>query len=306
MHTEITYPSTDKKTTIHAYIWRPNGAIRGVVQIIHGMAEYALRYAPFAEYLTARGFVVCAEDHLGHGKSVLSAKELGYFDGGNAVKTVLADIRALTLAVRGETGGLPYFIMGHSMGSFFCREYIAQYGKEFAGAIIMGTGVQPAMLTGFGKFVAALTALFCGWKHRSRLIDRIAFGPYNKKCEGLTPYDWLSADKTNVDNYIADDLCGATFTCGGFYTLFSIIAQACRGATIKSTPKDLPVYLVAGSDDPVGAYSKGVVKLYDKYNKAGLSDVQMTIYNGARHEILNDLCAPQVMEDISAFLTEHI
>ena len=303
---EVYYSSSDAKTNIHACIWQPAREVRAVLQIVHGMAEYAERYANFAVALAERGVLVCAEDHLGHGKSVSSEKELGYFADKKGYGCVLEDIRTLAKIVSSKYQGVPYFMLGHSMGSFFCREYIAQYGKEFAGAIIMGTGVQPAMLTGFGKFVAALTALFCGWKHRSRLIDRLAFGSYNKKFEGRTPYDWLSADKTNVDNYIADDLCGATFTCGGFYTLFSIIAQACRGATIKSTPKDLPVYLVAGGDDPVGAYSKGVVKLYDKYNKAGLSDVQMTIYNGARHEILNDLCAPQVMEDISSFLTEHI
>ncbi len=306
MYSQITYPSADKKTTIYAYIWRPRGSVRGVVQIIHGMAEYALRYAPLAEYLSGRGYLVCAEDHLGHGKSVLSAKELGYFDGADGTKTVLADIRRLTLTVREETGGLPYFVMGHSMGSFFCRKYIADFGGEFSGAIIMGTGFQPSVVTGFGKLAAAAIALFCGWKHRSKFIDRLAFGPYNKRFEGRTPYDWLSADKGDVESYMADELCGVTFTCGGFYTLFSIINQACCPSAIKSTPKNLPIYLVSGEDDPVGGYSKGVVNLYDKYVKAGMSDVQMTIYKGGRHEILNDFCAPQVMEDIASFLSEHI
>lgn len=306
MYQEITYPSSDKKTTIHAYIWRPQGAIRAAVQIIHGMAEYALRYAPLAEYLASRGFLVCAEDHLGHGKSVLSARELGYFDGGDGSATVLKDIRRLTQTVREETGSLPFFIMGHSMGSFFARKYIADCGNQFAGAIIMGTGFQPAALTGFGRAAASLVALFRGWKHRSPFIDKLAFGSYNKKTQRRTPYDWLSVNRANVDNYMADELCGVTFTCGGFKTLFSIVGQACRHSTIKNTPKNLPVLLVAGSDDPVGSYSKGVVKLYNKYNAAGLDDVEMTIYSGARHEILNEDCAPQVMADIAEFMTEHI
>ena len=139
MYEELTYPSADKKTAIHAYIWRPHGQVRAVVQIIHGMAEYALRYAPFAEYLAARGFLVCAEDHLGHGRSVLSADCLGYFDGLDGSQTVLADIRRLTGIARAQAQGLPFFIMGHSMGSFFCRKYISLYGGECAGAIIMGT-----------------------------------------------------------------------------------------------------------------------------------------------------------------------
>lgn len=305
MYQEITYPSADKKTTIHAYIWRPQGGVRAVVQIIHGMAEYALRYAPFAEYLAGRGFMVCAQDLLGHGRSVLSNNELGYFQGGDGSKTVLADIRRLTLTVRGETGDLPYFVMGHSMGSFFCRRYIAQHGAEFAGAIIMSTGFQPAFLTGFGKLAAAAIALFRGWKHRSGFIDRLAFGPYNKRTQKRTPYDWLSVEKANVDRYTADDLCGVTFTCGGFYTLFSVINKACRASAIKNTPANLPIYIVSGGDDPVGGYSKGVIKLYNKFVNAGC-DVQMTIYNGARHEILNDFCAPQVMEDIAGFVNEYI
>lgn len=306
MYQEITYPSSDKKTTIHAYIWRPHGCVRGAVQIVHGMAEYALRYEQFANFLTARGFVVCAEDHLGHGKSVLSADDLGYFDGGDATDKVLADIHALSDIVRAETRNLPYFMLGHSMGSFFCRKYISLYGGELAGAVIMGTGFQPSVATGFGRLAATLVAAFKGWKHRSPFIDKLAFGAYNAKTDKRTPYDWLSAEKKNVDDYIADDLCGATFTCGGFKTLFSIVGQACSAKTIKSTPKNLPIYLVAGDGDPVGGYSKGVKKLYDKFIKAGISDVQMTIYRGARHEILNDFCAPQVMEDISSFALSHI
>ena len=302
MYEELTYPSADKKTAIHAYIWRPHGQVRAVVQIIHGMAEYALRYAPFAEYLAARGFLVCAEDHLGHGRSVLSADCLGYFDGLDGSQTVLADIRRLTGIVRAQAQGLPFFIMGHSMGSFFCRKYISLYGGECAGAIIMGTGFQPALLTGFGKLVSSVIALFRGEKHRSAFIDKLAFGGYNKPFEGRTPYDWLSADRGNVDAYIADELCGVTFTCGGFCTLFSIVGQACSSRTIKSTPKNLPLLLVAGGDDPVGARSKGVIKLYDKLCAAGVRDVQTEIYSGARHEILNDFCAPQAIEDISSFM----
>ena len=302
---EIYYPSADGKNTMHAVIWRPECAIRGVLQIIHGMAEYAMRYDGFARFLCARGILVCAEDHLGHGKSAKSGEDLGYFVKGDGTDVVLADIYRLTSIVKEQTAGAPFFVLGHSMGSFFCRCLIAQRGKDYDGAIIMGTGFQPAAVAGFAKFLARTVALFRGWKHRSRFIDKLAFGSYNKKCQKRTPFDWLSADESNVDKYIADELCGVTFTCGGFYTLFSVLGRACNAKTIKSVPKNLPVFLVAGGDDPVGAYSAGVIKLYKKLTSCGVSDVEMTIYSGARHEILNDVCAPAVMEDILSFIDGH-
>ncbi|MGN0818439.1 MAG: alpha/beta fold hydrolase [Candidatus Coproplasma sp.] len=301
----IYYPSGDGRTTVHAVIWRPEGQPKAVLQIIHGMAEYAERYAPFAEKLALKGFLVCADDHLGHGQSVVSEDDLGYFTDGNAVDCVLGDIRKLTLTVKEECSA-PYFIMGHSMGSFFCRKYISLYGSELAGAIIMGTGFQPSVATGAGKLISALIAAFRGWHYRSDFIDNLAFGSYNKKFENRTPYDWLSADRSNVDAYIADKLCGVKFTCSGFYTLFSIVGEACKGRTIKAVPKDLPLYLVAGEDDPVGGYSKGVKKLYDKLCANRVKDVQLTLYKGCRHEILNDDCAPQVTEDILEFLEARI
>ncbi len=306
MYTQITYPSADKQTTIHAYVWRPRGQIRATLQIIHGMAEYALRYAPLAEYLAERGFLVCAEDHLGHGQSVLSAGKLGYFARGDAASIVLEDIRRLSQIVAKGAEGLPAFIMGHSMGSFFCRQYISLYGKELAGAVIMGTGYQPAAVTLAGKAVTRAVALFKGEEHRSAFVNALAFGSYNKKFDGRTQFDWLSSDEGSVDRYIADDLCGFMFTCNGFSTLFSILGRACSRRTIKSTPKNLPVLLLSGGDDPVSGYSAGVKKLYDKYVSAGVEDVDMIIYNGFRHEILNDGCAPQVMEDICAFLSSHV
>lgn len=300
---DIYYPSKDGKTTIHACIWRPEGQVRGVLQIIHGMAEYAKRYEKFAQFLNAAGYLVCADDHLGHGQSVVSEDYLGYFTEGQSNGVVLADIRQLNLKVKEECAGVPYFIMGHSMGSFFCRKYITLYGEEFAGAVIMGTGFQPAIATGAGKLLSRLIAAFKGWDYRSKFLDKLAFGSYGKKFnENRTAFDWLSVNQNNVDNYIADKLCGVTFTCSGFYGLFSIVGQACKSKTIKATPKNLPCLLVAGGDDPVGNYSKGVIKLYEKLNACGVKSVEMTLYNGYRHEILNDDCAPQVMEDILNFL----
>lgn len=304
---DIYYPSHDGATTVHACLWLPQGEIKGVVQIIHGMAEYAARYAPFAEFLTSNGFAVCAEDHLGHGKSVTSEENLGYFNDKRDTEIIIADIRALQLAVKKQTGDKPYFIFGHSMGSFFCRKYISLYGADFAGAIIAGTGFKNIFTLDAALLCVRVNALFRGWKHRSRFITKLAFGGYNKKFKPLrTDKDWLSVNAENVDGYIADTLCGFTFTNNGYGVLFDIIKQACAQKTISAVPENLPVYFIAGDNDPVGGYGKGVEKACAKFKKAGVKDVSVTLYENARHEILNDDCKEKVFEDVLSFISAHI
>ena len=301
------YLSSDQKTQIHACVWKPQGEVKGVVQIVHGMAEYVARYDEFATFLASNGFLVCGEDHLGHGQSVCSNNVLGFFAKGKSSHLVLDDIRALHLNIKGEYAGVPYFMLGHSMGSFFARVYASLYGEELAGLVVVGTGVQPAIATGAGKFLCKLIATFRGWHYQSKMIDGIAFGSYNAQIkDAKTKFDWLSVDEENVQKYIADDLCGYPFRCGGFYGLFEIIARACKGKTYANTPKNLPVFITSGADDPVGSYGKGVEKVYQKYVKAGLTDVSATLYRGARHEILNDVCAEQVYDDLLTFFNELV
>ena len=303
----IYYPSHDGVTTIHACLWLPEGEIKGVVQIIHGMAEYAERYAPFAEYLNANGFAVCADDHLGHGLSVRSSNDLGYFNKRRDTNIIIQDIRALQLAVKKQVGSVPYFIMGHSMGSFFCRKYISQYGGDFSGAVIMGSGFKSSVTLNAALFFVGLNALFCGWRNRSKFIKKLAFGSYNKRFSpARTENDWLSESSENVDKYEADALCGFDFTNNGYSVLFNIIKQACSHEVINAVPKNLPVLFVAGKNDPVGDYGKGVQKAYDKFKKAGVQEVDITLYDNGRHEILNDNCSEKVKEDVLAFITAHM
>lgn len=279
--------------------------MKGVLQIIHGMAEYAARYAPFAEAMTKYGFLVCAEDHLGHGESVQTEDDLGYFNDAHDWSVVIADIRTLTETVKKEVGDKPYFVLGHSMGSFFCRKYISLYGKDFSGAVIMGSGFKSKLTLNTALTMVRLNALFCGWRNRSQWIKNLAFGSYNKKFKGKGN-DWLSENPDNVIAYDNDRLCGVDFTNNGYYILFSIIRQACSGKTIDAVPKDLPVYFVAGADDPVGDYGKGVVKAYRKFVKAGVKDVSIKLYEHSRHEILNDHCKDEVTQDIAAFLKNRL
>lgn len=304
---DIYYPSHDGVTTVHACVWKPEGEIKGVVQIIHGMCEYAARYAPFAEFLNSKGYLVCADDHLGHGQSVKDKSCLGYFNKERDTDTVIADIRALQLAVKKQTEGKPYFVLGHSMGSFICRKYISLYGADFNAAVIMGSGFKSKATLNFALFFVRLNALFCGWKHRSRLIKKLAFGSYNKKFSpARTENDWLSKNAENVDKYEADELCGFSFTNNGYNFLFHIIKDACSQKTISAVPENLPVYFVAGADDPVGDYGKGVKKAYEKFKKAGVKDVSITLYEGGRHEILNDDCKEEVMNDILSFYEKRL
>lgn len=300
---ETYYPSKDGKNTVHACVWEPEGEVKGVFQIIHGMAEYAERYAPFAEYLNAHGYVVCAEDHPGHGKSVKSEEDLGYFNDKHDYKIVLADIHELRLTLQKEYPNVPYFVMGHSMGSFFCRNYIAEYGSDLAGAIIMGTGFKSMLTLNTALFAVKLNALFFGWRNRSKTIKNLAFGSYNKKFKPQrTANDWLSKNTQNVDNYEKDGLCGFDFTNNGYAVLFGVIKNACKSKTINAVPKTLPCLFIAGADDPVGDYGKGVEKAYNKFKKAGVKSARIVLYEDSRHEILNDYCAPKVCEDILKFL----
>ncbi len=304
---DIYYPSHDGITTLHACLWIPEGEIKGAVQIIHGMCEYAERYAPFAEYLNKQGFLVCADDHLGHGKSVKSKDDLGYFSKSRDNNVIIRDIRALQLAVKKQVGDKPYFILGHSMGSFFCRKYISLYGGDFSGAIIMGTGFKGKATLLSALSLVRVNALFKGWRNRSPFIKKLAFGGYNKKfAPARTENDWLSVNVENVDKYNQDELCTFSFTNNAYNGLFSIIKDACSNKTIKAVPQDLPVYFVAGADDPVGDYGKGVQKAYDKFVKAGVKDVNITLYENSRHEILNDDCKEKVQEDILAFINAHM
>ncbi len=301
----IFYQSKDGKNTVHAVIWRPEGVARGVVQLIHGMSEYAERYAPFARFLTDNGFIVCADDHLGHGKSVKDKSDLGYFNDRRDYSITVEDIHELKKLVQAQTGELPWVVMGHSMGSFFCRKYISVYGNEFRGAIIMGSGFKSKITLNSALFLVRLNAFFCGWRNRSRFIKNLAFGSYNKKFKpSRTANDWLSKNPENVDAYGADELCGFDFTNNGYFILFSIIKQACSKKVIKSVPKELPVYFVAGEKDPVGDYGKGVVKAANKFHRAGVQHVEVTLYDDCRHEILNDDCKEQVCEDLLAFIED--
>ncbi len=299
---DIYYPSKDGKNTVHACLWLPQGKAKAVVQLIHGMCEYAERYAHFAQFLNEHGYIVCADDHLGHGKTAKTEADLGYFNDQRDYNIVVEDIHELKLTVQKQTGELPWLVLGHSMGSFFCRKYISVYGDEFVGAVIMGTGFKSSITLNTALSAVKASARSHGWRYRSNTIKKLAFGSYNKKFRpARTGNDWLSKNPQNVDAYEKDPLCGFDFTNNGYFILFSIIKQACSKQVINAVPKNLPVYFVAGALDPVGDYGKGVIRAVNKFHKAGVKSVSLTLYEDSRHEILNDDCKQQVQNDLLAF-----
>lgn len=295
---EFFYESRDGVSKIHAVKWIPEGTPTCIFQIVHGMAEYAARYEEFASYLSDKGFLVVAEDHLGHGQS--SAKEdLGFFCKNDAKTVVVRDVHRLKKMVQEEYPGIPYVILGHSMGSFILRNYLCRYGSGIQGAIIMGTGSQPAPMVVFGKAMTTCLSTLRGPKYISKFVDHLAFAANNKRIEKpRTTFDWLSRNEDNVNAYINDELCGFTFTVNGFHTLFSLVEGAQKKKDLAKIPKDLPLLLLSGAEDPVGNYGKGVAQVYNVFSDLGLQDVKLKIYPGDRHEILNETDRRTIYDDI--------
>ena len=304
---EFYFESRDNISRIHAVRYTPDdGSVKAVVQIVHGMAEYVERYEEFAEYLTDRGYVVTGEDHLGHGKSA-GENGFGYFCEQDPATVVVRDVHRLKKMTEQIYPAVPYIILGHSMGSFILRNYLCRYGTGIEGAVIMGTGMQPAALVGAARMLTGVIRMLAGDKHVSMLLHRMAFGAYNKRfAPARTHMDWLSKDEQKVDEYIADPLCGFIFTVNGFRTLFELIHRIQKPENLKKMPDRLPVLVVSGSDDPVGEYGEGVRRAVESMEAAGLERLTCKMYPGDRHELLNETDRMTVMEDLFGWIEENV
>ncbi len=306
MKTEFYYPSHDGLTKIHATVWEPAGVPVAVLQLCHGMCEHMGRYDDFANYMAENGYYVVGNDHLGHGASVVSEEKHGYFADPNGNECVIADIHTLRTRTQEKFPELPYFMLGHSMGSFLVRQYIEDYGKGLAGVIVMGTGSQANITLALGKMACKRSARKHGWAYHDDWIERMAFGRYNKQFEpARTPSDWLTKDEAIVDSYKYDPWCSFTFTVNAYYHMFSGIQEAQKMSRMEKIPNQLPMFLVSGALDPVGANGKGVKKAYQSYKRANMSDIMMQLYEGDRHEILNELDRDEVYADLLTWMEAH-
>lgn len=331
----------------HGVLWMPPAGrpVRAIVQITHGMSEYIERYDHFARFLAAHGFAVCGQDNIGHGKSVASPDDWGHIPAhggkkslienvhvlrgimeklvtqegvaaaGGSTSTPAPDATAATAvapgaapdAVAPATAPLPYFMFGHSMGSFILRDYLAHYGTGLAGAIICGTGHQSAAVATAGLAAAKAIARAKGERHVSDTLFNLADGAYGKAIKGAhTELDWLSTNPLVVDAYIADPACGFRFSAGAYIALTGLLVDLSKKSNINRIPKELPLYLIAGSEDPVGDRGRGVTRVFKEYKEAGIKDVDMRLYLGARHEILNEVDKEKVYADVLKWLEAHL
>ena len=307
MRDEFYFPSKDGNTEIHTIEWKPDKEVRAVLQICHGMMEYIERYDEFAQFLCEKGYYVVGNDHLGHGKSVQAKSEYGFFNEKYGNVCVLGDIHTLRQRTAKKHPDVPYFMLGHSMGSSLLRQYIEMYGNGLAGVVLMGTvedHSKAALL--FGKRLCRIMAAFRGWHYRSKLVDDLAIGGYNKKFKpARTQADWITSDYERLEKYATDPLCTFRFTVNAYYNMFLGMINMQRKESVYMIPKGLPVLFVSGAEDPVGGFGKGVRKIYEKYRAAGIQDVALRLYTGDRHEILNETDRQQVYEDLLGWFEDH-
>ncbi|NHA69935.1 alpha/beta hydrolase [Phycicoccus flavus] len=303
--TTTTVTATDG-TALFTHRWLPDGEGKGVVVLAHGMAEHSARYARLAEALTGAGYAVYAPDHRGHGRTA-DEKDHGYLADSGGWDAVVGDLRQVSDFARSEHPGLPVFLLGHSMGSFLARAFVIGGSETLTGLVLSGSAGDPGVLGRVGAGIAATEARLRGRRHVSPLMDRLTFGQYNAAFKpNRTDFDWLSRDDAEVDAYVADPLCGNTFTSGFFSDLLGGLLAINDPAQVAGVRKTLPVLLVAGDQDPVGDGGKGPRTVARQYREAGLTDVTCTLYPGARHEIFNETNRDEVTADVVRWLDAHL
>jgi alpha-beta hydrolase superfamily lysophospholipase len=296
--------TTPDGTEVFVNRWLPDGEVKAVVQIAHGVAEHSGRYARFAQRLTDHWYAVYASDHRGHGRT---SGPRGSFAERDGWQTVIDDLHAVTARAHHEQQGVPVFLLGHSMGSFLARGYAAQYGSELTGLVLSGTAGGAGALGKMGVFVASTQARLRGHTHASGLMNKLSFGQYNAAFKPIrTEFDWLSSDPAEVDKYVNDPDCGFVFSAGGFADMLRGLAQVNEDRTVALVPKDLPIHLTSGDKDPVGASGKGVRHAADQFKRLGVRDVTVTLWPDARHEILNETNRDEVEVEILEWLDAHL
>ena len=298
IHKDITFPSSDGKNTIHAELFIPSdNDVRGVVQIAHGMTDYVGRYKLMAEALCSAGFVLAGNDHLGHGDSVSTPDDYGFFASKKGYSCVIDDVKQMNDLLRKKFPGAPVVLLGHSMGSFIARLYAVKYADSLDGLIIHGTaGPNPA--TGAGKLLVKLLRLIRGERHRSKFVRSLADGGYNKSFDPSEGDGaWLTRDPAMVADRIGNPKNDFIFTLAAYEDLFTMLGECNSKAWFKSFPKSLPTLVVSGDKDPVGDFGKGVRYVYDNLESAG-AKAELKLYPEARHELFNETNRDEVFSDL--------
>lgn len=302
----FTFKSTDQ-TKVFVYKWLPEKReVKGIVQIAHGMAETAARYERFARTLTANGFIVYANDHRGHGRTAIDIESLGYLGAEDGFNLLIADIAQLTEMIRAENPQVPIFLFSHSMGSFAAQRYIMDYSGRIDGLILSGSNGPQGFAVKAGKIVSKLEMFLRGRKAKSKLMNKLIFGNYNRSFHPKTTgSEWLTRDENELQKYLQDPYCGTIFPTSFYYEFLTTLEYIENEENLHKIPTDLPILIISGEQDPVGDFGKGVIKLKERYEKQGVQDVTLKLYSGARHELLNEINREEVTQDILAWLIQR-
>lgn len=296
---EITAPDGQP---IHVYRWEPDGGPSAVVQIAHGMAEHADRYARLAEALVERGWAVYASDHRGHGRSVPAGEEPGHMGAGGFAHAVEV-LYAVGRRIAEDHPGVPRILLGHSMGSFMVQRLIAERQGCADAVVLSASDGKPPPIAAAGRYVARLERLRLGPRGKSKLLQALSFDAFNKKfAPNRTAFDWLSRDEREVDLYVDDPLCGFAVTTQTWIDLLDALGELASPRQLARVDRDLPIYVLAGTKDPVGDFGRGVRRLVDAYRAAGLRNVELKLYEGGRHEMLHETNAAEVIADLVAWI----
>ncbi len=287
---------------LNRYIWQPEKEIRGILQLTHGMAEHIARYDGLASFLAEKGFLVIGHNHLGHGEE---AARQGFFAGKNGWDALLNDMHQVREQTQKEYPGVPYFLLGHSMGSFLARCYLQTRSAGLRGAVISGTGAFAVLQVQLGLILSRLLMLLGRGKYPAKIVDTLAFSSNNKPfAPAQTPFDWLSRDAALVKAYVDDPMCGFVFTAKGYHDLFTGMKRLTRPEGAQD--KALPMLFLSGERDPVGKSGAGMKMVAEKYKSAGMKDITVRLYPGARHEVFNETNRQEVFDDLAAWLAEKI
>ncbi len=304
----FTFPSTDGIHQVHAVEWLPpEGEPKAVVQLVHGISEYIARYDAFARFLTAHGYAVVGHDHLGHGRTAAGPEEYGFFAEKDGWRYILKDTHTLRLDTGERFPGVPYFLMGHSMGSFVARGYLIEYSGTVDGCILSGTGQEAPGVISLGNVASSILGKLKGSRAHSAFLNKFSVGAYNARFKpNRTTADWISRDEAVVDAYLADPLCNFLPTIGMYRDIFKGMEFLSLPDNLRKMDSFVPVYLFSGDKDPVGEEGEGVRRVYSILRYNGVREVAIKLYPDGRHEMLNEINREEVFQDTLDWLEEHL
>ncbi len=276
--------SSNGKTQVAYRFYIPD-APRAIIQLSHGMCEYTGRYEPHAEFFASQGFVFCGHDHLGHGETAENENELGYT---GSADCLIDDLAKMSDVAKKRFPGIPLIVLGHSMGSFILRAYLSRYGSVPDGAILSGTA-GPGSPTAMGKMLAQASAKRHGDHYRDPFIVSMSTGSYSKSFGKDAPASaWVTSNDELRKKYDADPFCNYTFTVNGYYNLFELLGRVSEKKWATTVPRELPIMLISGAEDPVGDFGKGVAKVHKRLQSADVHDLQLFLLENCRHEPFNE------------------